>query len=604
MTNSQPENHGRVVDLVAMKQAQACVAAVHRNDAVMRDQKMKAAPPKSLSLEEFQAMYGGTIDGTVWLKGCNIAGQEADIWITGSGFACQTREGPYNWRELAKFVRMQCGLEDIRLSAANQNGPVDIWDNADHPPLPIDTLPEVIGDFASIMADTMGADPAGLAMAALAVCGAAIPDSIEIQPKEHDRSWTENGRLWVGLVGLPSTMKTPVISAATRPLRRLDQDMYRQYAEAKSAYDELDKEARKATDAPRHTRLVLEDTTIEAAQEVLKDSPDGVLLVQDELSGWFGSMDKYSGGGRGAQKDRAFWLQAFNGGPYTVNRVGRGASMIPNLSTSLIGGIQPEPIRAIARDSHDDGLLQRLFPISLKAGTLGKDVPQPDVTAVYSGLVERLTGLRKPIRGGMQEAPLRFSPAAQAVWLEVTRRNFDLAQAWEMVNIKLAAHIGKYNGLFARLCLIWHCIESSGARPASQVPEEVAVRVRDFLYGFLYRHAVTFYTNVIGLSDRQEKVEAVAGWILAHRPASVTVRNVRRGDSIMRAMDNQEAEAVLHQLDAFGWLEPVQTIRRDSKEWKVDPRVYELFEDKAEEEAERRAAAREAIREKARLQAA
>ena len=49
------------------------------------------------------------------------------------------------------------------------------------------------------------------------------------------------------------------------------------------------------------------DTTIEAAQEILKDSPNGVLLDQDELSGFFGSMDKYSGA-RGAQKDRAFWL--------------------------------------------------------------------------------------------------------------------------------------------------------------------------------------------------------------------------------------------------------------------------------------------------------
>src|SRR5690606_34344689 len=121
----------RMVDLIAMKQARACVDAVHRNDAAMR-----SSPRKSLTLEEFQARYGGTIDGKVWLKGCQIAGQDCDIWLTSVGFACQTRDGPYNFRELATFVRMQCGLEDIRLSAANQNGPVDIWDNADHPPLP------------------------------------------------------------------------------------------------------------------------------------------------------------------------------------------------------------------------------------------------------------------------------------------------------------------------------------------------------------------------------------------------------------------------------------------------------------------------------------
>lgn len=116
---------------------------------------------------------------------------------------------------------------------------------------------------------------------------------------------------------------------------------------------------------------MLQDTTIEAAQNILRDSPDGLLCYQDEMSGWFGSMDKYSGG-RGAAKDRAFWLEAYNGGHYSVQRVGRGSVFIENLSVSLVGGIQPEPVRKIADDSVDDGLLQRLLPIMLTCaqGTL------------------------------------------------------------------------------------------------------------------------------------------------------------------------------------------------------------------------------------------
>jgi len=46
---------------------------------------------------------------------------------------------------------------------------------------------------------------------------------------------------------------------------------------------------------------MLQDTTVEAAQEVIKDSPNGVLIFQDELSGWFGAMDKYSNG-KGRQR--------------------------------------------------------------------------------------------------------------------------------------------------------------------------------------------------------------------------------------------------------------------------------------------------------------
>jgi hypothetical protein len=63
---------------------------------------------------------------------------------------------------------------------------------------------------------------------------------------------------------------------------------------------------------------------------LLKDSPNGVLSKRDELSGFFGAMDKYAAG-RGAAADRAFWLTAFNGGEYVSDRIGRGSCYIPNL---------------------------------------------------------------------------------------------------------------------------------------------------------------------------------------------------------------------------------------------------------------------------------
>lgn len=561
--------------------------------------------PKYPLIEEILSRYGGTQDGP-WLKGARIKGQETDLYIAsdGNSIVVSKTDGQYDTKELSLYlgIDLDLPLATFAKRAANPHAndnrpaPIDLWERAKCPPLPADLLPDDIGDFAAIQADLMGSDPAGLAMAALATCAAAIPDGIAIRPKEHDPSWTESARLWVALVGLPSTMKSPVIAAATRPLKALDANMYREFAEAKAAYDELPKEERSSISAPRHARLRLEDTTIEAAQEVLKDSPDGVLLIQDELSGWFGSMEKYSGGGRGSAKDRSFWLQSFNGGQYTVNRVGRGASVIQNLSVSLIGGIQPEPIRAIARDMHDDGLLQRLFPIVLRPGKLGKDVPMPDVLGKYAGVIERLSQLRRPMRGGLSEVPIRFSPAAQRVWQEVTARNYELASGWEAVNVKLAAHCGKFNGMFARLCLVWHCIESKGERPASVINEQVALRVRDFLYDFLYPHAIAFYTDVIGLADRQDAVLATAGYILAKGLHKITLRDMKRGDSIMRALDPQQAEAVMHQLDAFGWLNPVPSLRRDSKEWAVDTRVFEIYAEQAEEEKERRESVREIIR--------
>ncbi|MET4258481.1 hypothetical protein ABIC09_003426 [Bradyrhizobium sp. S3.12.5] len=482
---------------------------------------------------------------------------------------------------------------------ANDNaGPVDLWQHRAHPPLPANLLPPVIEEFARAQGELMGVDAGGLAAAALAVCAAAIPDSIKLRVKRHDPHWLESARLWVAPIGDPSTKKSPLISAAAAPLKRLDRDMFRTYEEARRKHDSQSPADKKDTPAPKHVRLRLEDTTIEAAQEVLKDSPDGVLCLQDELSGWFGSMDKYSSG-RGAAKDRGFWLQAFNGGPYTINRIGRGAVLIENLSVSLLGGIQPEPIRALAAEAHDDGLLQRLFPIVLGAAGAGVDKPVPDAAAAYDALVARLTRLRKPTGDGSLssyiETPLRFDDAAQGLRSALAQKYFEMQCGWESVNKKLASHLGKYDGLFARLCIVFHCIESEGDRPASVITEDTAKRAATFLEEFLFPHAVAFYVDVLGMADRNDYVLATAGFILAHKLNVISVREVRRGDRIMRNMSIDEARAVLEQLDAFGWLEPVPSVRHDSTTWQVLPSVHRLFADRAEAEKSRREEVRKII---------
>ena len=290
------------------------------------------------------------------------------------------------------------GTEDdlIRvLEGAVPAAPIDLWQHYEAPNLPKGLLPEPIERFARGHAEVMGVDPAGLAMATLCVCAATLSDAIKLQVKRHDPTWCESARLWVGLVGSPSMKKTPIMSAALRPLKRIDANLMRAYTQKRQQYDLLSAKERKEAERPRQERRVISDATVEAAQEVLRDSPRGVLSAQDELSGWFGQMDKYAPG-KGSQADRGFWLQAFNGGSYSLNRIARGASYIPNCSISLLGGIQPEPIRAIANDTHDDGLVQRLLPVILRPGKVGRDVPAGSTLSDYERLIERLEVMRAP----------------------------------------------------------------------------------------------------------------------------------------------------------------------------------------------------------------
>jgi len=476
--------------------------------------------------------------------------------------------------------------------------PIDLWASFDPPPLPQGLLPKVIEDYALTLAETMGADPAGLAMAALTVCSAAITDDIKLQMKRHSTDWHECARLWSGLVGPPSAMKSSLLSATAKPLRRRDGELLRRYLFELKKHKELTPEERKAQEPPKQERHCLEDTTIEGAQEVMIGSPNGVLLYQDELSGFFGAMDKYSGG-RGAAKDRGFWLQSWNGGPYGFNRIGRGAGIIPNLSVSMMGGVQTDVIKKIAAESYDDGFLQRMLLIMLRPPTMGKDAPAPPVAETYARLVDRLIELRPPREGFTNtDISLGFDPGAQALREEMERRHLALMQL-ETINKKLATHIQKYNGYFGRLCLLWHCIEhvASGALTlAPDVTEDTARRVADFMHRFILPHAVAFYAGALGLTDDYEHLASMAGFILANKLERVTRRDIARNGTL-RKFDDRSTDAVLQQLEALGWLTPVEyagTSKRTTR-WLVNSKVHVLFAERAARETERRAAARELI---------
>lgn len=469
--------------------------------------------------------------------------------------------------------------------------PVDLWGSFDPPPLPLGLLPTVIEQFAVEIGKHMGADPAGLAMAALTTCAASLSDEIKVQVKRHDPNWLEPARVWTALIGLPSTKKSPIISAAIGPLARIDSQMMRNWSKQWAFWNNLDKDQKKVTPEPVQKRKRIEDTTVEGLQEVMIGSTEGVLCIRDELSGWFGSMEKYSGG-KGAATDRAVWLQTFNGGEYSINRVGRGAKLIPNLSVSLLGGIQPDAIRKVAADATDDGLLQRLFPIILRPATTGNDAPLPPVQANYDFTVAMLNVRRKPAIN------LQFDDEAQSIRRSLETRHQQFT-ASELVNPKLASHIGKLDGLFARLCVLWHAIEHVNDRTLpTTITANTAERVAEFMRRFLLPHAASFYAGTLGLSDDHDRLKAVTAYILAHGLQKITVRDVQRGDCGMRKLTKAHILPVLEQLTALNWLSEEAGPRPTSDPtYFVNPTVHSLYAGRAAAEFERRTEAKKALQE-------
>lgn len=472
-----------------------------------------------------------------------------------------------------------------------RDDPLDVWGKFMPPPLPEGLLPGAIERFARSQGEVTGGDPAGFAMAALAACAGAIPQSVSLRVKRHEE-WYESARIWVMLIGEPSTKKSPILNKVMAPIRDEERRSAAAYGAAKAAHEGLPEELRKNFPEPVRKRLTIGDITVEAAQKILADNPEGMLCFRDELAGWFGNIGKYSND-RGTSSDRSFWLESFNGKDFTADRVGRGEVYIKNLSLSIVGGIQPNVVVKILEADDDSGLLQRFFPVTLRPSTGDKDVPIPaGVEADYHALVIGLTRMRET----SANVSLIFDEAAHVVRDEYFAK-FERMTAVESVNPKLATHINKLNGLFARLCVIWHCAEHAGANPIPQtVTADTARRVGQFIISFTIPHALAFY----GLTSAgNDDVERIADHIIANGLKSITPRQAQGGSRTGRALKSWEIVELFKKLQTLDWVTEIieGQPRRDSVTAIVNPRVHQLFAERAIEERRRKDEAHLALRE-------
>ena len=83
---------------------------------------------------------------------------------------------------------------------------------------------------------------------------------------------------------------------------------------------------------PQAPRLRQNDVTIERVATLLATAaPKGLLIVRDELAGWITGMNAYNDAGR------AFWIEAFGGRPYRVERQKHPEPIIvPRLAVSVL----------------------------------------------------------------------------------------------------------------------------------------------------------------------------------------------------------------------------------------------------------------------------
>jgi hypothetical protein len=488
---------------------------------------------------------------------------------------------------LAVYIK-KAGQESPPIADDAAAQAVDLFDNLTPPPFPVDLLPPAIAGYARDEAELIGVDPAVIALAAIGAAAACIDDRIEIQPKRHDTGWREQARLWVGIIGDPSAKKSPGIKKAMAPLFKIDQKWRDETNQATAEWLKACEDTPKGEEeppAPIGKRLILNDATVEKMGDIMsKSEPRGMLSYQDELSGWLASMDAYKNGAGG--KDKAAWLEAYNGGPKAIDRIARGSTFVENWSACVLGGIQPSVVQAYAQSTNHDGMLQRFILVKAGEARLGAD-RRPNLAARerYNFIMEQMAGTQ-----AAGDTVVTLSEDAHKIREALDEKLHRLTV--NHPNKFLAAALGKWNGLFARLLLTFHCIESAAAQgyPVSnEVSVETARRVADLMWFTLLPHAVAFYQ---GLDPIEDTARELAALILAHEWARFTVkRDLNRHWKASRKLKPWELEGTLDRLEAFGWIfpEPLNFNEKGKPAaYRVNPGVHTRFNEQAERERERR----------------
>jgi hypothetical protein len=452
----------------------------------------------------------------------------------------------------------------------------DPWERFVVPDFPLHVLPAAVRDYVTSQSVVIGCDPSAMAMAALTAISGAIDHRFAVKMMRNG-SWWEHPRLWTLLVGDPSRKKTPVINEVTRPLERHQNDLRRDYEACLRDYEAAKKEDKNADvekpDPP--VRYVVWDSTTEKLGEILSRSDHGLLVKRDEFSGWIGGMEKYSNA-RGAGADRGFWLQAYDGGPFAVDRVGRGEIHIGNLSVSLIGGIQPAKLIEL-HGLTSDGLLQRFVPVMMRASALPLDHEGDDKRSEYQRLVYKLIKAR--------HQRFTLSDTALRVMNDLRAHLHKLEQAAGGLADGLQAFIGKLAGIAGRLAVILH-MAANAENPQREIDSTTVAHVRALIVDFILPHAVEFYRSTEELSGG-ERLRKIASYILTSQQKTVTARDLVRNVHCLRGVSVLDLQIYVSPLVAAGWLDPAQPPPL-TRTWTVSPIVASQFEEQRKTEEERK----------------
>ncbi|MDR3448714.1 MAG: DUF3987 domain-containing protein, partial [Alphaproteobacteria bacterium] len=388
------------------------------------------------------------------------------------------------------------------------------------------------------------------ASAYLAACASLIGGKRRARPYSTS-TWSEPPILWIGIVGDPSSRKSPALEAVIDPLRALERDGADAHKVALRGWREADTKAKAVTadweralakaikdgladmpampeaaaapDEPHRRRSLVMDSTPEAMAAILAGNPQGTLHYRDELAGWLQGFERYAPGGR------EFWLEAYGGRSFTIDRKGaKGPLSVPFNGVSVAGGIQPGKLADCLLSGTDDGLLARFLWTWPDKLAFNRPTRMADIPAL-EGAYRRLDGLQWGHDAEGQPVAITLPLSAHAA---------DLFEAWQRDNAEvdadasglLKSFYGKLDGALLRLALTAEL--SAWAWRGGDEPREISLATIEAAAEWIDDYAKPMAQRVYGdasLPMAERNAATLARYIVKAGLHTINRRELRRG---------------------------------------------------------------------------
>jgi hypothetical protein len=478
------------------------------------------------------------------------------------------------------------------------------------PPLPKDVLGEFWAGYITAAAAEKSAPPDFVALPLLSEVGAILANVRHGSPWA---GWSEPPVLNTVAVGKPSSSKSPGADVARDLAAELEQDWNTDFEERERQYrtrkaeaevrretwensvkaavkddkpSPLEPKEAKAPDPPEPRRLVIADVTVEKAARLAAANPRGLLLMRDELSGWIGSMDRY-GAGQGG--DRAFWLEAYGGRPFVVDRVKEARPVrIPHLAIGITGGVQPDRLPLLLGGA-DDGQAARFiyaWPERIQPARPAAHANHKAAFRCLRRLRDLPMGKRDEKVADSEPVP-KVLPFAETAAETIQEWRVQVAAMEEGVEGLFCSWLGKLPGMAVRLAVVlehlWWCAE----KQPNPFPAAISERAAVAAIGFLEAYAIPMARRAFGDAARsQPERDAITlvKWLAdsadsERLPGAVNARELRH-IGVLPEKNPVRYEAALARLEGLNWVRPAPARQgenkgRPRKDWAINPRLRE-----------------------------